>query len=84
MYNPTLIRSLGRHLLDPPRHPPKIMQHEELIAILHGLTGKAFAIKVTGHFEYEMFLGDFLGGHYAEFELYILHADHIDNCRLDE
>lgn len=80
MYKPSLIECLGRYIPNPPRHSPRVLPDQSLIAIVE-TKKETIAIDVSHFFDYEMHFKDFLKGHYITFELYAVSTMILSKCR---
>ena len=84
MYKPSLIENLGRYIPNPPKHSPRILPNEDLVAIICKRRGDPVAVNVTNFFDYDMYMSDFLKGHYYEFELYALDTFVLARCKAED
>ena len=83
MYKPNLVENLGRYIPNPPRHSPRILPDQSLIAIIETKKQRV-AIDVSNFFDYEMHYKDFLAGHYFSFELYAVGTFILKTLRIKD
>lgn len=83
MYKPNLVENLGRYIPNPPRHAPRILPDQSLVAIVE-TKKNIIAIDVSHFFDYEMHFKDFLAGVYLSFELYAVGTFLLGNLRIEE
>jgi hypothetical protein len=83
MYKPSLIENLGRYIPGPPRHMPKILPDQSLIAIIE-TKNRIMAVNVTNFLDYDMYFRDFTNGHYLSFELYAVGTFVLKNCKIED
>ena len=81
VYKPSLIENLGRYIPNPPRHVPRILPTEDLVALIFKQNKEVVAINVTNYFDYDIYMSDFLKGHYVDLELYALDSFVLARCK---
>jgi hypothetical protein len=84
MYKPSLIENLGRYIPNPPRHSPRILPNENLVALIYKKNGVIVAINVTNFFDYDMYMSDFIKGHHNDLELYALDSFVLARCKAED